>query len=155
VVAESAIDTALSFQEAGAEFIHMVDLDGAKSGKRENGELIAHTAKTLQVPLECGGGIRTMEDVDFYLSHGVERVILGTAAVQDEAFLKKAAAAYGDHIAVGLDCRNGFVSVSGWQSDSDLNYLSFAKHLMEIGVSNIIFTDIAKDGTLGGRILKC
>ena len=158
VVADSVIETAKRFEAAGAEWIHMVDLDGAKTGKRENAQLITETAQNCSIPVEAGGGIRTMEDISFYIENGVSRVILGTAAVSDEALLKEALAVYGDKIAVGMDCRNGYAAVSGWLKTSELYYLDFAKHLEEIGVKTVIFTDISKDGTLSGpnfEMLRC
>ncbi len=154
VVAESVRDTALSFEKAGASYIHMVDLDGAKSGSRENATLIAETASSLNTPCEAGGGIRTMADIEWYLEHGISRVILGTAALKDDELLKEAVSRYGEKIAVGMDCRNGFVSTEGWLNDSGVYYLDFAKHLEEVGVKNIIFTDISKDGTLSGPNLE-
>ena len=154
IVADSIADTAERFAEAGAEYIHMVDLDGAKSGKRENAAFVIDAAKKLSVPVEIGGGIRTMEDISYYLDAGVSRVILGTAAIRDEALLKQALASYGEKIAVGMDCRNGYAMAEGWLEKSDLYYIDFAKHLESMGVKNIIFTDISKDGTLNGPNLE-
>lgn len=154
IVADSIADTAERFAEAGAEYIHMVDLDGAKSGKRENAAFVIDAAKKLSVPVEIGGGIRTMEDISYYLDAGVSRVILGTAAIRDEALLKLALASYGEKIAVGMDCRNGYAMAEGWLEKSDLYYIDFAKHLESMGVKNIIFTDISKDGTLNGPNLE-
>lgn len=154
VVAESVLDTARKFEADGAEWIHMVDLDGARSGKKENAKLIVQTAQTVKVPVEVGGGIRTMEDISFYLENGVSRVILGTAAISNEELLKEALAKYGEKIAVGMDCRDGYACSSGWLETSDLYYTSFAKHLEELGVKTVIFTDISKDGTLAGPNLE-
>ena len=150
IVASSVKETAEAFAKAGADYIHMVDLDGAKSGTRENAKLIAETAKSVSSPVEVGGGIRTMEDIRWYLENGVTRVILGTAAVANEALLKQALAEYGEKIAVGMDCRKGYVCTDGWLEESGIYYLDFAKHLEELGVRNIIFTDISRDGTLSG-----
>ncbi len=150
IVAESVLDTARRFEESGAEWIHMVDLDGAKTGRKENAELIVKTAQSVSIPVEVGGGIRTMEDISFYLENGVSRVILGTAAIRDEELLKKAVAKYGEKIAVGMDCKDGYACASGWLETSALYYTDFAKHLEELGVSTVIFTDISKDGTLAG-----
>lgn len=150
IVASSVKETAEAFAKAGADYIHMVDLDGAKSGTRENAKLIAQTAKSVSSPVEVGGGIRTMEDIRWYLENGVSRVILGTAAVANEALLKQALAEYGEKIAVGMDCRKGYVCTDGWLEESGYYYLDFAKHLEELGVRNIIFTDISRDGTLSG-----
>ena len=154
IVAESVTDTVRKFQEAGAGYVHMVDLDGAKSGKKENAKLIASCAQTLDIPVEAGGGIRTLEDIRWYIEQGVSRVILGTAAVNNEELLKEAIRLYGNKIAVGMDCRDGYVRTEGWLTESKLYYLDFAKHLEQLGVANIIFTDISKDGTLAGPNLE-
>lgn len=154
VVASSVKETAEAFGRAGASYIHMVDLDGARTGTRENAKLIAETARSVASPVEAGGGIRTMEDIRWYLENGVSRVILGTAAVADENLLRQAVGEYGEKIAVGMDCRNGYVCTDGWLQSSEFYYLDFAAHLEEIGVRNIIFTDISRDGTLSGPNLE-
>ncbi len=149
-VAESILDTATSFAHAGASWIHMVDLDGAKSGKPVNQQAIIEVAKTVKANVEVGGGIRTMEDIDTYLSNGVSRVILGTAAVNDEQLLKTALEKYGEKIAVGIDARDRKVKTAGWLSNSDLDFVEFARKMESYGVKNVIVTDISKDGTLTG-----
>lgn len=161
-VADSILDTALQFEKEGAQYVHMVDLDGAKEGKKINQAMICETAQKLSIPVEVGGGIRSMEDVDFYLQNGVSRVILGTAAIEDPSFLAAAIAKYGCKIAVGIDCLNGYVKTRGWLVDSQLHYLDFAKQMEEAGVETIIVTDISKDGTMSGpnvemliEIMKC
>lgn len=154
VVASSVLETARSFEEAGAEFVHLVDLDGARAGSGQNRDLIVQTAQSLSVPVEVGGGIRTMETVRDYLENGVERVILGTAALENPALLEEALQTYGERIAVGLDCREGKVSVSGWLNDSDADYLEFAEKMEKMGVKTIIITDISRDGTLSGPNLE-
>ena len=153
-VASSAIETVKSFENDGAEFIHLVDLDGAKEGKTINRELFYSLAKITNVPLELGGGNRNMETVDAYIGGGISRVILGSAALRDREFLKRAVDKYGEKIAVGIDAKNGKVSVSGWLDDSDVDYIEFAKEMEKEGVRNIIFTDISKDGTLAGPNLE-
>jgi phosphoribosylformimino-5-aminoimidazole carboxamide ribotide isomerase len=154
IVADSILATAERFAQDGAEYIHMVDLDGAKSGKRENASFVIEAAQKVNVPIEIGGGIRTMEDIAYYLDHGICRVILGTAAIRDEALLKQAVAQYGPKIAVGMDCRDGYAMAEGWLEKSDLYYIDFAKRLEAMGVANIIFTDISKDGTMHGPNLE-
>lgn len=154
VVASSVLETARSFEEAGAEFVHLVDLDGARAGSGQNRDLIVQTAQSLSVPVEVGGGIRTMETIRDYLENGVERVILGTAALENPALLEEALQSYGERIAVGLDCREGKVSVSGWLNDSNADYLEFAEKMERMGVKTIIFTDISRDGTLSGPNLE-
>ena len=150
VVAESALDTALSFKEAGAEFIHMVDLDGALEGKGVNYEIVAEIVKKVNVPVELGGGIRDMETIDFLINIGLSRVILGTAALNNPELVKTAVNKYGDKIAVGIDAKDEYVAVDGWINVSKVNYIDFAKEMERIGVKTIIFTDISKDGTLQG-----
>lgn len=149
-VGESILDIAKTFEKEGASYVHMVDLNGAKEGKKVNQNIIVEVASTLQIPVEVGGGIRCMEDVEFYLQNNVSRVILGTAAIEDMDFLKKAVELYKEKIAVGLDCKDGFVCGNGWLSKSNLEYISFAKELQAIGVTTVIMTDISKDGTMMG-----
>ncbi len=153
-VASSAEETVKSFEEAGAGYIHMVDLDGAKEGTTVNRDLFASLAKMTNVPIELGGGIRNMETVDMYLQNGISRVILGSAALRDREFLKRAVDKYGEKVVVGIDAKNGKVSVSGWLDDSDKDYIEFAREMEAVGVKNIIFTDISKDGTLAGPNLE-
>lgn len=154
VVAASVEDTIQAFTQAGAEWIHMVDLDGAKSGKKENADVIVSMVQKTSANIEVGGGIRTMEDISFYLEHGIKRVILGTAAINNPELLQEALEKYGDKIAVGMDCKDGYACASGWLEKSDLFYIDFAKRLADIGVKNIIFTDISKDGTMNGPNLE-
>ncbi|MGI6202582.1 MAG: 1-(5-phosphoribosyl)-5-[(5-phosphoribosylamino)methylideneamino]imidazole-4-carboxamide isomerase [Eubacteriales bacterium] len=149
-VAGDALETARSFAAAGAEYIHMVDLDGAKAGRRVNHELIAHVIAGCGVPVEVGGGVRTLEDIDWYISRGAGRVILGSAAYRDPELVKKAAARYGDKIAVGVDARGGRVAVEGWTETSDKDYITFAREIEAAGVRFAIVTDIERDGMLSG-----
>lgn len=154
VVGSSVLEIARMFEECQASYIHMVDLDGAKAGHKKNAELICQVARSVQVPVEVGGGIRTMEDIEYYLSRGVQRVILGTAAIHDRNLLKEAVERYKEKIAVGLDCKDGYVCGSGWLETSELYYVDFARELEKMGVQTIIFTDISKDGTLQGPNLS-
>ena len=131
-----------------------MDLEGAKTGQTTNLPTIEKLAANTGLFIEVGGGIRTMDDISWYLENGVSRVILGTVAVENEALLKEALSKYGEKIAVGMDCRNGYVATRGWLESSQLYYLDFAKHLEELGVRNIIFTDISRDGTLSGPNLE-
>lgn len=149
-VAADPVETALSFQNNGAEFLHIVDLSGAKDGCASGMETVKNIVSSLNIKTEVGGGIRNMETVEKYLSLGVERVILGTAALSDKVFLTEAVKRYGEHISVGIDAKNGKVSVSGWLETSDTDYIEFAKVCEGIGVKNIIFTDISRDGSLKG-----
>ncbi|MVX62192.1 1-(5-phosphoribosyl)-5-[(5-phosphoribosylamino)methylideneamino]imidazole-4-carboxamide isomerase [Clostridium chromiireducens] len=150
IVAEDVFQTAKSFEDMGAEYVHLVDLDGAKSGSNENHELVIKIAKELKIPVELGGGIRSFETIKYLLDNGVSRVILGTIAMEDEELLKKAIETYDEKIAVGIDCKDGKVYGRGWLAGSDLDYIDFAKKMESLGVKNIIVTDISKDGTLEG-----
>ena len=149
-VAESYMDTAKMFVSCGAEWIHMVDLDGAKDGSLANKDIFLDVAKNTKLKVEVGGGIRTPEAAEMYLSGGVERVIIGSAAVKDPALVKTLVREYGEHIAVGIDAKDGMVATEGWLETSDVRFTDLAKAMSDIGVKYIIFTDISKDGTLSG-----
>lgn len=150
IVASDIFETAKSFEDMGAEYLHLVDLDGAKSGSNQNHELVIKIANMLKIPVELGGGIRSFETIKYLIDNGVSRIILGTIAIEDEELLKKAIEEYGEKIAVGIDCKDGKVYGRGWLSSSELDYTDFAKRMEEVGVKNIIVTDISKDGTLEG-----
>lgn len=150
IVADDIFKTAKSFEDAGAEYIHLVDLDGAKEGSNKNHELVIKLAKTLNIPVELGGGIRSFETISYLIDNGVSRVILGTVAIEDEELLRKAVDIYKEKIAVGIDCKDGKLCGRGWLEKSDLDYVDFAKKMEKIGIKNIIVTDISKDGTLMG-----
>ncbi len=150
VVAEDILETAMSFQKLGAEYVHLVDLDGAKKGELVNKEVIVKVAQTLDIPVEIGGGIRTFETIKYYIDNGISRVILGTSAMEDEALLVKSIDNFGEKIAVGIDCKDGYAYGRGWLEGSKLYYIDFAKKLEKLGVKNVIVTDISKDGTLEG-----
>ena len=149
-------ELAKEFETMGAKWLHVVDLDGAKDGKCINLETIKKIKQTTNMSLELGGGIRNMETVALYLDEvGIDRVILGTAAINDPQFLKEAISKYGaKKIVVGVDVKNGYVSTSGWLKTSDVPYLDFIKELEKIGVEYIVVTDISKDGTLQGPNFK-
>ncbi len=149
-VAEDAVETARQFLAAGAELIHMVDLDGAKDGTRANYAVVKRVIAETGAKVELGGGIRTMEDVKHVLSLGVSRVVIGSAAVKHPEFVREACAAYGEQIAVGVDALSGTVRTEGWLNDSGEDYIAFAKKMESFGVKTIIFTDIDKDGMLDG-----
>lgn len=149
-VAEDPLETARRFEESGAEWLHMVDLDGAKDALPRNRDIFVQVAAGTSLKVEVGGGIRTMETVDYYLQNGIERVILGSAAVKDPAFVKAAVQKYGSRIAVGIDAKNGLVAAEGWLDTSEVYYLDLAREMEKIGVQYLIFTDISKDGTLSG-----
>lgn len=149
-VAEDYMKTAQSFVEAGADWIHMVDLDGAKDAKPVNTEIFLDVAKNTSLKVEVGGGIRTMETMELYLSGGVSRVILGSVALKNPVLVEEAVKEYGERIAVGIDAKNGFVAVEGWLDASTVEYISLAVEMQKMGVQTVIFTDISKDGTLSG-----
>lgn len=154
VYSNSPIDMAKKWEAKGAEFIHIVDLDGAKTGDSINKKVIQDIAKTVSIPVQVGGGIRSLDIIATYLENGVERVIIGTAAINDPDFLKAAVQKYGDKIAVSLDARNGYVATDGWTDTSNVAALDLVKELDKIGVKTIVYTDIAKDGMLQGPNLQ-
>ena len=147
---DSIVDIARAFEQQGAEYVHMVDLNGAKEGKKINQDSIVKTAQSLSIPVEVGGGIRSMEDVRFYLEQGISRVILGTAAIENPDFLREAVSMYKEKIAVGIDCKNGMVCGHGWLQESEVQYIDFAIQMEAVGVKTIIVTDISRDGTMRG-----
>ncbi|MBQ7935973.1 MAG: 1-(5-phosphoribosyl)-5-[Clostridia bacterium] len=150
VYSEDPAAVAADFERAGAKFLHLVDLEGAKSGVPANLPTIKKILETTDLFVEVGGGIRNMEIAETYLSAGVDRVILGTAAVTDEAFLKEALAKYGERIAVGVDLKDGCVAIKGWTEKSDLTADAFFEKMQALGVKTIICTDISKDGAMQG-----
>lgn len=153
-VADDVLETALDFQKCGAKYLHMVDLDGAKEGKCVNIDLILSVAKHTDLKIEVGGGIRDIDAIEYYLSNGIHRVILGSAAVKDSKFVAEAVKKYEDRIVVGIDAKGGMVRAEGWVDNSMINFIELAKQMEQIGVKTIIFTDIDQDGTLAGPNLK-
>lgn len=147
---DSPTNMAQEWQSQGAEYIHVVDLDGAKTGNSANKQAIEAIAKAVNVPVQVGGGIRNMEIVDSHIANGVARVIIGTAAIQDPEFLKRAVEKHGDKIAVSIDARNGFVATDGWTETSDVKAVDLLQDLAKIGVKTVVYTDIMKDGMLQG-----
>lgn len=153
-VIESPYLAAQRFADAGANWMHMVDLDGAKDANLVNADLIADVAKSSGLSVEVGGGIRDMKAVEYYLSHGINRVILGSAAVKDQQFVIDAVNTFGNQIVIGIDAKDGMVRAEGWLDNSDINYIELAKRMEDVGVKTIVFTDIEQDGTLAGPNLK-
>ena len=153
VYSNSPLDVAKGFKEAGAEYLHAVDLDGAKNGGTPNFEVVKTLARESGLKVEIGGGVRDMQTVDKYFEVGVFRVILGSAAVKNPEFLKQAVAKYGDAIAVGVDIKDGNVAIHGWLENTDLECFEFCKRLEADGVSTVICTDISKDGMMKGTNL--
>lgn len=150
VYSENPIEVARDFEAAGAEWIHMVDLEGARDGTTPNLSVVADIAKNTALKVEIGGGIRSMETVKTYVDAGVSRVILGTAAVKDPDFLKAALDAYGDKIAVGVDIKDGKVAIRGWLETAEDDAMTFCEKMQKLGVKTIISTDISKDGAMMG-----
>ncbi len=145
---------ALGFEQAGARWLHMVDLDGAKAKKRVNHEKVLEVLDKTGLKVQLGGGIRTLEDMEYYLNAGVSRIILGSIALQDFELTKRAVARFGEQIAIGIDADGDRVKTEGWTEQSDTDYLELARRMEDIGVKTIIYTDISRDGTLEGLNLQ-
>ena len=150
VYSENPVEIALDFKAQGAEWIHLVDLEGARDGDTPNLETIRRIVQESGLRAEVGGGIRSIEVIEKYLAAGVSRVILGTAAVTDPAFLSEAVARFGEHIAVGVDIKDGCVAIKGWRETSALEAFDFCRKLESLGVKTVICTDISKDGAMQG-----
>lgn len=150
VYSDNPPEIAQKFKQAGAEFIHLVDLEGARDGTTPNIDVIEQIVKSTGLNAEVGGGIRSQEVIERYLSIGVRRVILGTAAVENEELLINAVEKYGDRIAVGVDIKDGFVAIKGWKEKSAITAVEFFAKLEKIGVKCVICTDISKDGAMQG-----
>ncbi|ENQ3077657.1 1-(5-phosphoribosyl)-5-[(5-phosphoribosylamino)methylideneamino]imidazole-4-carboxamide isomerase [Bacillus multifaciens] len=150
VMNENPVAQALLFEQLGARALHLVDLDGAVAGRSENFSVIEDICKAVRIPVQVGGGIRSLAGIETLLSVGVMKVILGTAALNDRTFLEEAVRLYGDKIIVGIDAKNGYVATRGWLDISETSYVQLAKEMEEVGVQTLVFTDISKDGTLAG-----
>jgi len=153
VYSENPPEIALDFKASGATHVHLVDLEGARDGTTPNFDTVLKIKNESGLFCEIGGGIRSMETVNKYLSAGLDRVILGTSAVNDESFLVKAVEKYGEKIAVGVDVKDGFVAIKGWLEKSELNAFEFCEKMQKIGVKTLICTDISKDGAMQGTNL--
>lgn len=150
VFGDSPEEMALKWESQGAQYLHVVDLDAARSGNTENHGIIKQIAKTLKIPVQVGGGIRSLETVKDLISGGLSRVILGTSAVNNQEMLREALKEYGEKIVVGIDAKDGRVAIHGWEQTSDLSALAFAKKVEELGAKTVIYTDISRDGMLKG-----
>lgn len=151
VYAENPVDIARAWERAGASYIHLVDLDGALMGRGVNRDVIREIARTVYVPVQLGGGIRTKADMEEVFELGVARAIIGTKAVSEPAFVKECIKTFGaDRIAVGIDAKNGLVAVDGWGEVSSVTALDLGREMRELGVKTIVYTDISKDGMLAG-----
>lgn len=150
VYSENPLEIALDFKKSGASFMHVVDLEGAKTGETPNIETIKKLVLATDMFVEVGGGIRSLDVIEKYVNAGVGRVILGTAALTDRLFLCEALKKYGEKIAVGVDIRDGYVAIKGWTEKSETNAIDFCRELETLGVKTIISTDISKDGAMQG-----
>lgn len=150
VYGDSPAEMAKKWESQGGEFIHVVDLDGALKGHGVNAAKIKEICESVSVPVQTGGGIRTMEDIEAKFACGIDRVIIGTKAVSDSEFVKRAVDAYGRRIVIGIDAKDGMVAIEGWEKTSEFTAVEFAKKMVSLGVGTIVYTDIATDGTLAG-----
>ncbi len=150
VFSDNPAAQAKAFEDAGAEYIHIVDLNGAFAGSPVNANAVRNILKEVKVPVQLGGGIRDMNTIETWLNLGLSRVILGTIAAKDPEFVKRAAKKYPNHIAVGIDARNGFVATEGWATTTDIRATELAQKFQDAGVAAIIYTDIDRDGAMGG-----
>lgn len=153
-VADSWLETASSFEAAGALWIHMVDLDGALKGRPVNKSTFIDVANKTGLKVELGGGIRTLKDISYYLERGISRVILGSVAINNPDLVKEAVKEFGDKIAVGIDAKDGLVKTAGWIEESSNDYINTAKRMESYGVDLIIYTDIDRDGMMNGPNLE-
>lgn len=150
VMNEDPVAQAIIFEKFGAKILHIVDLDGAIAGESVNLPVIERICRAVRIPVQVGGGVRSLAAVEKLLLVGVEKVILGTAALYDKVFLEEAVRLYKEKIIVGIDAKNGFVATRGWLDMSEISYIDLAKQMENVGVQTIVFTDISKDGTLAG-----
>lgn len=150
VVAQDPVKAAIDFKVQGAQYLHIVDLDGALNGNMENADIVGRIVKETGIQVQAGGGIRDLPAIERLIEKGADRVIIGTAALSNPSMVKEAANNFGDRIAVGIDARDGLVAVEGWVNTSSVPYIEFAKKIEDMGIRTIIFTDISRDGTLSG-----
>jgi phosphoribosylformimino-5-aminoimidazole carboxamide ribotide isomerase len=141
---------ALEFQTMGFEYMHVVDLDGAFAGKSMNADPVESILQSVTMPVQLGGGIRSMDNVEFWLGKGISRIIIGTAAAKNPEFVRDAARNFPGKIAIGVDARDGFVAVEGWAQKSEITAIDLGKRLEDAGVGALIYTDISRDGILSG-----
>jgi len=147
---ESPVEVASEFERSGSKVIHIVDLDGARTGERKNASTVQEIIDNTNLDIHLGGGIRTFESISFWLELGIKRVILGTVAIENKQLVERAVSRYGDRIIVGVDAKNSLVAINGWEQSTNQNSYEFCKLLEQIGVKTIVYTDISKDGMLSG-----
>lgn len=150
VFADDPAEMAVKWAKAGAEYLHVVDLDGAVAGESKNLEVIKKIVSAVDIPVQVGGGIRSMQNIEQMLAIGVKRVILGSAAVKNPDLVREACLKYPDRIVVGIDAKDGYAAINGWENKSAVTAVDLACSMADLGVKTIIFTDISKDGTLSG-----
>lgn len=150
VYSDSPVNMALEWESKGAEYLHLVDLDGAKTGQSINKQVIKEIAQSVSIPVQVGGGVRSIETVKEHIENGVSRVIIGTAAISDPDFLQQAVDTYEDKIAVSIDAKNGYVATDGWTRTSEIKAIDLLLELEQMGVETIVYTDILRDGMLQG-----
>lgn len=151
---DNPVEMALKFEQLGAQYLHVVDLDGARLGEPQNIAVISEMAVKLGIPVQLGGGIRTIEMMEIVLCKGIQRVILGTSAVNNPNLVKKAVQTFENNLAVAIDAKNGMVAIEGWAKTSEFTAIGFARKMQELGAKTIIYTDISRDGMLTGPNLK-
>lgn len=154
VYSDNPLQIAKDFENNGAKFLHTVDLEGAKFGETKNFDVIKSFAENTGLFIQVGGGIRNMATAEKYISSGADRIILGTAAVTNQSFLKEVLKNYGDKIAVGADIKDGYVAINGWEKKSSVNCANFFENMSQLGVKTVICTDISKDGAMMGTNLS-
>jgi len=154
VYSDNPVEMALKWERLGAEYLHVIDHDGARTGRPQNIAVISEMAVKLGIPLQLGGGIRSIEMIEIILCKGIERVILGTSAVKDPDLVKKALKAFEKNVVIAIDARDGIVAIEGWAKTSEFTAVGFAKKMEELGAETIIYTDISRDGMLSGPNLK-
>ena len=146
----SPLEVAKSYEKAGSEVIHIVDLDGARTGERKNALIVQEIVEKTNLNIQLGGGIRSLETISFWLELGIQRVILGTIAIEDKRLVEQAVLMYGDRIIVGVDAKDSKVAINGWEESTNQNSFEFCKQLEQIGIKTVVYTDISKDGMLNG-----
>ena len=154
VYSDHPVEMALKFEQLGAQYLHVVDLDGARLGEPQNIAAISEMAVQVGIPLQLGGGIRSIEMIEIILCKGIQRVILGTSAVKNPELIKKAVQTFGNSLAVAIDAKDGMVAIEGWAKTSEFTAIGFAKKMEDLGAKTIIYTDISRDGMLKGPNLK-
>ena len=154
VYSDNPVEMAKKFEQMGAQYLHVVDLDGARLGEPRNTAIVSEMAVKLGIPVQLGGGIRTIEMIEIILCKGIQRIILGTSAVNDPNLVKKAVQTFENNLAIGIDAKNGMVAIEGWAKTSEFTAIGFARKMQELGAKTIIYTDISRDGMLSGPNLK-